>query len=409
MAIAAVALGFSSATQDIVIDAYRIEAADDRLQAMMSSSYIAGYRIGMLVAGAGALFLADMLGSSGDSYSYEAWRWTYLAMAATMMIGVVTTLIVSEPERGRGVASGNYSAVDYLRFLVLFALAVLAFVGVFFFSADIASSFKKSLTAIFDNRALAGFFIETARMTLAVLAALVVGNVLARVGVVQHSMLRETYIDPVRDFFRRYGVGLAILLLALIGCYRISDIVLGVISNVFYQDMGYSKTEIASVVKTYGLFMTIFGGFVGGVLAMRYGVVKVLFLGALLSAITNLLFMWLAMSDGGTTMLYVVISADNLSAGIATAAFVAFLSSLTSISFTAVQYAIFSSLMTLFPKILGGYSGSIVEGIGYPSFFVLTTLLGIPALVLVVVAGRKLLTQPRADESGAGGAGANAG
>ncbi len=391
MAMAAVALGFSSATQDIVIDAYRIEAADDRLQAMMSSSYIAGYRIGMLVAGAGALFIADALGSSSDSYSYSAWYWTYMAMAAVMIIGVVTTLVVPEPERGAGIGSSSYGPVDYLRFLLLFALAVLAFIAVFYYSTNIAASASASLHEMLGNQTLAGFFVEAVRLTTAVAAALLAGWLLAKVGLVDESMLRETYVDPVRDFFRRYGAGLALLLLALIGCYRISDIVLGVISNVFYQDMGYTKTEIAAAVKTYGLLMTIFGGFLGGVLAMRFGVMKVLFLGALLSAATNLLFMLLATSEATALLLYVVISADNLAAGIASAAFVAFLSSLTSISFTAVQYAIFSSLMTLLPKILGGYSGSIVEGVGYPTFFVLTTVLGIPALILVVIAGRKLM------------------
>ena len=178
------------------------------------------------------------------------------------------------------------------------------------------------------------------------------------------------------------------LLLALVGLYRISDIVLGVIDNVFYQDMGFTKPEIATVVKTFGLFMTIFGGFLGGILAMRYGVMRILFLGAVLSALTNLLFMLLASMGNDLTMLYIVISADNLSAGLASAAFIAFLSSLTNISFTAVQYAIFSSLMTLLPKILGGYSGTMVDSIGYQHFFLFTALLGVPVLLLIWLARR---------------------
>ncbi|MCB1757560.1 MAG: MFS transporter, partial [Gammaproteobacteria bacterium] len=189
---------------------------------------------------------------------------------------------------------------------------------------------------------------------------------------------------------------LAWLLLALIAFYRISDIVLGVISNVFFQDLGFSKTEIAGIVKTFGLFMTIAGGFLGGLLSVRYGVMRILFLGAVLSALTNLLFSWLATLGHNITMLYVVISADNLSAGLASAAFIAFLSSLTNISFTAVQYAIFSSLMTLFPKLLGGYSGSMVDNLGYPSFFTLTALMGLPVLLLITVAGKHL--QIRQDE-----------
>jgi len=200
----------------------------------------------------------------------------------------------------------------------------------------------------------------------------------------------QTYIDPLRDFFSRYGLSLALLLLALIGLYRISDIVLGVISNVFYQDLGFSKSVIASVVKSFGLAMTILGGFLGGLLALRFGVMRILFLGAVLSALTNLLFMLLAQIGHDITMLYIVIAADNLSAGLASAAFIAFLSSLTNISFTAMQYAIFSSLMTLLPKILGGYSGSMVESMGYEQFFLVTALMGIPVLLLILIANKYL-------------------
>jgi PAT family beta-lactamase induction signal transducer AmpG len=135
--------------------------------------------------------------------------------------------------------------------------------------------------------------------------------------------------------------------------------------------------------------MTIAGGFLGGLLSVRFGVMKILFLGAALSAGTNILFMLLANAGHDMTMLYIVISADNLSAGLASAAFIAFLSKLTNISFTAVQYAIFSSLMTLLPKILGGYSGSMVDAMGYPQFFMFTAILGIPVLVLIAVAGKR--------------------
>ena len=204
-----------------------------------------------------------------------------------------------------------------------------------------------------------------------------------RAGVVNRDMMQDTYIAPLKDFFGRYGLKSAILLLLLVGVYRISDIVLGVIANVFYQDVGFTKPEIAGVVKTFGLFMTIAGGFLGGLLSVRYGVIRILFLGALLSAATNLLFIALAAVGHDLSMLYLVISVDNLSAGLASAAFVAFLSSLTNIRFTAMQYAIFSSLMTLFPKILGGYSGTIVDSLGYSHFFTLTALLGLPVLILV--------------------------
>ncbi|SFV84526.1 AmpG permease [hydrothermal vent metagenome] len=220
-------------------------------------------------------------------------------------------------------------------------------------------------------------------MMIALLGAYIAARALIAFNIVNRSMVNNTYVDPVKDFFNRYGMSVAVLLLAVIGLYRVSDIVLGVMANIFYQDMGFTKVEIATISKTFGLFMTLAGGFLGGILAIRVGVFRVLFLGALLSALTNLLFIVLANVGHDITWLYVTIAMDNLSAGIATTAFIAFLSSLTNIQFTAVQYAIFSSLMTLLPKIFGGYSGTLVEQFGYSEFFVITTLIGIPVLWLV--------------------------
>ena len=388
MACAAVLLGFSAATQDIVVDAYRIESAELDLQAMMSASYIAGYRIGMLLAGAGSLYLASWFGSTGSTYLYQAWQYAYSLMAVAMMVGVVTTLVIREPERNS--ASGLvYSALDYGRFVALFLLAVGGFVLCFYFSSSSVNSAKASLERLFDNQYLAGFLVEFLRLVFAGVVAWMITLGSIRAGLVEFKMVEQTYLMPVRDFFQRYGLSLAWLLLALVGLYRISDIVLGVISNVFYQDLGYSKNEIASAVKIFGVIMTIIGGFVGGILSMRYGVMRVLFLGAILSAATNLLFMILATKGYDLTWLYIVISSDNLSAGIASAAFVAFLSSLTNISFTAMQFAIFTSLMTLLPKILGGYSGTMVDAIGYSNFFLFSALIGTPVLLLILFASRR--------------------
>jgi len=531
MAFAAVLLGFSSATQDIVIDAYRIEAADADNQAVMSATYIAGYRIGMLTAGAGALFLASYWGSDKDTYSYQAWLNTYIAMAGVMALGIVTTLIIPEPNRFKNMrntlpagylaallvllfatnelafvlsdslnayyliymsvmrlgfivlvswlmlnrrakhdnqhvtqtalikhsmmdhlgltllffaiiywfigvffadlaslisattiwnviialaiaiigfhirellkeeapnektetesALTHYSTSDYARFLLLFALAVGSFIGIFILTKDIAQEQSDNLKKLLGNKHLASFLIELVRLKLALICAYLIARISMEAGIVKRQMVQETYIAPLADFFKRYGTNLALLLLLLVGLYRISDIVLGVISNVFYQDLGFTKPEIATVVKSFGLFMTILGGFLGGLLATRFGVIRILFVGALLSALTNLLFMWLAALGHNLPMLYVVISADNLSAGLASAAFIAFLSSLTNIQFTAVQYAIFSSLMTLLPKILGGYSGTMVDTLGYQNFFLITALMGIPVLFLIAYASRR--------------------
>jgi PAT family beta-lactamase induction signal transducer AmpG len=387
MAWAAVILGFSSATQDVVIDAYRIESAERELQALMSSSYITGYRIGMIIAGAGALFLASYWGSTTNNYNYLAWQMTYLAMAGVMVVGVITTLMIPEPDTEyKQNTESEYR--QHFGLLALFAIAAASFVASFYYSADIAITLKLSLSSILGNINFAGFVVELVRLIIAVLVAATVTKAMILSGLIEQDLVKNTYIEPVKDFFQRYGLALAWLLLALIGLYRISDIMLGIISNIFYQDLGFTKIEIASVVKTFGLFMTIAGGFLGGLLAVRFGVMRILFLGALLSALTNLLFMVLAATGHDMFILYVVISADNLSAGLASAAFIAFLSSLTNISFTAVQYAIFSSLMTLLPKILGGYSGSIVDALGYQSFFLVTALMGIPVLILILWAGK---------------------
>jgi PAT family beta-lactamase induction signal transducer AmpG len=384
MAWAAVLLGFSSATQDIVIDAYRIECAEKELQGMLSASYIAGYRIGMVVAGAGSLALAAHLGTSAEAYTHLAWRVTYSTIALCMLIGLVTTLVIPEPEGTGKVRKVEYSTAEYIRFFLLFLSAVSVFALVFYYSGPLVATLAERSGRVLPHLSrVVGFLAEAGRLFAALIAALVMARLLVAVGLVSRLMLNDTYLDPVRDFFVRYGLRVAVLLLMLIGFYRVSDIVLGVISMVFYLDIGFSKMEIAKIVQVFGVLMTLVGTFAGGMLIVRYGVLKILFAGALLSAVTNMLFMLLAVSGPDLWLLKLVIAADNLAAGIAAAAFVAFLSSLTSISFTAVQYAVFSSLMTLFPKLIGGYSGTIVTGIGYPSFFLLTTLMGIPVLWLI--------------------------
>jgi PAT family beta-lactamase induction signal transducer AmpG len=199
--------------------------------------------------------------------------------------------------------------------------------------------------------------------------------------------LRRAVVQPFVDFFQRFG-WFALLVLLLIGSYRISDIVLGVITNVFYQDMGFTKDEVATVSKVFGVVMTLVGTAVGGAAVYRFGVMPVLFLGGLLAAATNLLFSLLAGIGHDFWWLVAVVGMDNLSAGLAAAAFVAYLSSLTNVVYSATQYALFSSLMLLLPKFLGGFSGVLVESWGYASFFAFTALLGLPVLALIGLAWR---------------------
>ena len=383
-AIGALAIGFTAATQDIVIDAYRIESAEPDLQSLLAAMYIAGYRLAMIVAGAGSLWLAHLWGDGG--YQFEVWSQVYRVMALAMLVGITTTLIISEPTT-RDTAAGVFrGTADYVRFLVAFALAALTFVYVFLGSSVPAGTIREMLSAMAAS-SLAGFVAESVRFATAAAAAAMVAWGAMKVGLVSRSHVQVTYVDPIADFVARYGKT-AILLIVLIGTYRIADIVMGAIANVFYLDQGYDKSQIATYSKFWGLWATIAGGFAGGVLAMRYGVHRALFLGAALAAASNLLFAYLAVQAPAAWLLGAVVAADNLSAGLAGAAFVAFLSSLTNVSFTAMQYALFTSIMLLFPKVLAGYSGTMVDSIGYPFFFIGTAILGIPVLVLVWLAGR---------------------
>jgi len=381
-AVGAVLVGFSSATQDIVIDAYRIESAGADMQSMLSSMYIAGYRIGMLLAGAGSLWLADWWGPQG--YDPNVWARVYRVMALAMLVGVATTLIIKEPLVEKRSESSFKGISDYVRFLVAFLIAIGSFVLGFFWTATPAHGIK---TFLIDDwgwiHQMAGFTTETARLGFSILIGGLAAWGCVQAHLVPLSHIKETYVDPIADFFRRYG-WTALAILVLVGTYRISDILMGVIANLFYLDVGYTKTQIATYTKFWGLWATLAGGFLGGILSMRYGVGRILLLGAFLAAATNLLFAYVAGQSPNEFLLLWVIVADNGSAGIAAAAFVAYLSSLTSVSFTAMQYALFSSIMTLFPKILAGYSGSMVNNMGYAWFFIGTAIIGIPVLFLIV-------------------------
>ena len=397
MAVGAVLLGFSSATQDIVIDAYRIELAPPSLQAVLSAMYVTGYRIGMIVAGAGALYLADYFGSTESFYSYEAWRNTYWIMAAVMGIGVITTLVIHEPIRQQVVVERKSS--DYTRLVLVFAISVIGFVLVFA---------NAGLVLPETEGVFAGFLIEVVRMLVSLAAALIIGYGLVKANLVEQEFAKTTWIEPIADFFRRYGKK-ALLLLALIGLYRISDIVAGVISNVFYQDMEFTKVDIANAVKLVGVVMAIAGGFLGGLLAQKMRIMRAMMVGAVLACVTNLLFILLTYHPGSLPYMYLAVILDNLAAGLASAVFIAFLSALTSIRFTAVQYSIFSSLMTLLPKVVGGYSGTIVDSTSYPFFFMFTFLIGIPILALIYYVDKYIVIGDNDDIYGDGSDGSNSG
>ena len=312
----AVAVAIGSATQDIALDAFRIESGDADHQAALAAIYQTGYRLAMIWAGAGALWIAaraqDATAVVGvaPAYQHGPWQVAYLVMACSMLPGVLTVLFSQEPV-----------------------------------PAPLAPS--KGLA----------------------------------------QWLHGALVAPFADFIGRYRWQAA-LILALIATYRISDVVMGIMANPFYVDMGFTKDEVAAVSKVYGVVMTLVGAVIGGALALRMGVMRVLMLGAALSAASNLLFAWLSTRGHDVTALVWVVSADNLAGGLATTAFMAYMASLTNVQYSATQYAMFSSMMLLLPKFVAGFSGKYVDAFGYADFFNATAWLGVPVLLLVWLAGR---------------------
>ena len=585
MAGAAIFLGFSSATQDIIVDAYRIELTEDpNIQTVLASTYNAGYRTATIITQLGALLFAASLGTAVGNYIYEAWRTTYLLMAGLMIIGIITTLLIHEPQVKR--IQHHYHAKDYAQLFSVFVISTIVFATSFYQIGLIFDSFS-------IQDAFLSFIVLVIKFLISISIAVAAILGLIKLGLINKTIVVETWLAPLLDFFKRYGVKVALAILLLIGFYRISDVVAGVMANLFYLDLNFDKEEIAWFNKFFAIFFVILGGFLGGMLAQRYNVMKMMLLGAILASTTNLIFVGLVKSGatmqdvqvsvgdqvytatpdevgnwslkfpsntvagqneisvvsqpkgydeslqislpltvfdagsqpdiytqaiGGDNLLYkdelakdviihgallnlpengqlkavsillnpqnrveakikntdwsVVIPGselaklneirveasyeanqhvqtltqthryqkqlsesqpryrmnlsdipaipvdkntdielkgkvvvpyskvwlvmgiifDNLASGLAGAVFIAFLSSLTSVSFTAMQYAIFSSLMLLLPKTIGGYSGTIVNHIGYSGFFTVTFLMGLPILILVIWVG-KLLTK----------------
>ncbi len=313
---AAILVAFASATQDIAIDAWRIEAMPVESQGAMSGTYQMGYRLGMLLAGGGSFLIAH----------YFSWPMAYTIMAMVMGVGVITTLVIAEPQRN--ISNDTWQQEE----------KVVAFL-------------EKSTHLSTRVRTIYSWFIGAV-------------------------------ICPFTEFFSRNG-SFAIIILLFIGLFRISDISMGIMANPLYVDVGYTDLQIGLVTKTIGPIVTIVGALFGGVLVVRYKVVPVLMLGAILVVATNLLFVLVALNPPDTLFLSMVIAADNLSAGIAGSAFIAYLSGLTNKAYTATQYALFSSLMLLPAKFIGGFSGSFVDAQGYVAFFFYTAALGLPAIILI--------------------------
>ncbi len=317
IALWAILAAFGSATQDVAMDAYRVEAEARHRQAAMAATYVTGYRVAILAAGAGALHLAAL----------DSWTLAYAAMAVLMGVGIITTLIVAEPE------------VHVSRDTVLFEQRVGAYLA-----STAHNGWRRDLTAWF-------------------------------IGAV---------VCPFTEFFQRYGK-VALLILAFIATFRISDIFMGVMANPFYLDLGFTKSQIANIAAAFGLAMTLTGAALGGVLVARFGIAPILLFTAFMAPATNLTFAWLATIGAQEYGLVLAIIADNVTGGLAISVFIAYLSSLTNTAYTATQYALFSSLMTLPGQFAAGFTGLLATHVGWVGFFLITAATGLPAIILAAV------------------------
>jgi len=320
LAVCALATAIASATQDIALDAYRVEsvAPEPERQAPLAAAYQAGYRIGLLWAGAGALWIAELAAGSATGYDARSWSIAYGVMAASMLAGTAAVLLCPDTgPAGRARGSAPSGLVD-----------------------------------------------EIVRSVL----------------------------DPLADFFRRYRWH-AITLLALVSTYRFANIVMGVMANTFYFDVGFTKAEVATISKFYGFAMTLAGLAAGGFLIPRLGLARMLYAAAIVSPASILLYSLIAERGASLLLLGLAISVDNFAEGVGGTVFITYLSGLTRQGFTATQYAALSSAAVLLPKLVAGFSGLIVERIGYAAFFNACAASGLVALVLVAIVLRTVPDQ----------------
>ena len=316
----------------------------------MAAAYQWGYRVGIIVAGAAPLLLADTYG----------WNLSYAAMAALMAVGIVGVLAAPREERHRILSittediqpAPAREALEWIARLALLAAGALVLGSGLAANAGVLANVLGSVGAVAAREAVlaawtspAAVWVHLAAVVLGlggiVLVALPFPGTHTRPGVYLSSAL----IDPLRDFFSRHRSA-AGLILALVCFYRIPDFVLNIM-NPFYLDLGYSLTEIAEVRKIFGVLMTMFGVFVGGLAVARYGLLRAMVIGGFAGPVSNLLFIWLALQNHSLLALFAAIGLDNVAGGFAGTCLIANMSSLTSAGFTATQYALFSSLYAI--------------------------------------------------------------
>lgn len=295
-------VSIASATQDIVIDAYRVEILEEKQQGAGAAMIVFGYRVGMLISGAGALFIAHYMG----------WFAAYATMAVFVGVGFVTVMLTGEPDSTQiPLPQGD------------------------------GTSKKSGINDWFIN----------------------------------------AVINPFTDFMKRSGWWIILLFILL---YKFGDAFAGVMTNPFLVDMGFDKVEIATVVKTFGFAASMIGAFIGGILVHKWGMLKSLWICGILQMLSNLMFLLQAQVGHNIEVLSLVIAVENLSSGMGTTAFVAYISSLCNKNYTATQYALFSSLASVGRTWLSTSSGWFVDSVGWINFFLLSTVIAIPGLLMII-------------------------
>ena len=297
----------ASATQDIVLDAYRVESFDHQDQAAGTAIFILGYRIGSVFSGAIALLLASFL----------SWNQVYLCMSLGAVLGIITTLCSKEPQN---------STEQKLKFS---------------------------------------------------------GNLIQRL----KNFYQTAVKSPIIDFLSRPAWGGILLFIML---YKLCDAYMVPMTMPFYDSLGFSKTQIAFVTKFYGMAATIIGGILGGIIVKRFGIIKSLYLGSLLQGLTTLMYVWQAHAGNDLYLLMGTISLDNLAGGMSTTAFVAYISSLCNAAYTATQYALLSSFISLARDLLASTSGAMVKTTGWDTFFIITTLMALPGIIILYYLQNKI-------------------
>lgn len=329
----AVVLAFASATQDIVIDAYRVEILDEDQLGAGAGNIVLGYRLGLLAAGGGALIIAD----------FSGWFWAYGAMAALMVVGILTVLFTPEPKRVQTVESQELEARG---------------------------------VAFIERRA---HLPEPLRDL--------------------SAWLYKGVVCPFADFMTRPNW---IVILLFIAFYKYGDALLGVMANPFYLEIGFSLEEIGYVSKTYGMVMTVIGGLLGGIMVARWGIMRSLLVCGVLQAASNLVFAAQAYVGYSLPMLTVTISIENITGGMGTAAFVAYLSSLCNLAYTATQYALVSSFMAFARIFFASGGGWLADNVDWVTYFLISTGAAVPGLALLIWMIRRFPPQSARAQSAAG-------